>query len=155
MDSMSGCDIRLVFTFPPKDNTLQYKKCVHLWNNFPCISTLSGRRSKQRIQGQNIILVLRGGGEVFVNLCSLKSLKYTLSSFKAVKGNNNESRKSSWWFLGYLLSQHKFKKITGVSWSFGPLLRDMGGLGLFTLLPEITVHNFLKGIESLPQTLIF
>ena len=40
MDSMSGCDIRLVFTFPPKDSTLQYKKCVHLWNNFPCISTL-------------------------------------------------------------------------------------------------------------------
>ena len=25
MDSMSGCDIRLVFTFPPKDSTLQYK----------------------------------------------------------------------------------------------------------------------------------
>ena len=41
MDSMSGCDIRLVFTFPPKENTLQYKKCVHLWNNFPCFSTLS------------------------------------------------------------------------------------------------------------------
>ena len=40
MDSMSGCDIRLVFTFPPKDSTLQYKKCVHLWNSFPCISTL-------------------------------------------------------------------------------------------------------------------
>ena len=28
MDSMSGCDIRLVFTFPPKDNTLQFKN-VH------------------------------------------------------------------------------------------------------------------------------
>ena len=41
MDYMSGCDIRLVFTFPPKDSTLQYKKSVHLWNNFPCISTLS------------------------------------------------------------------------------------------------------------------
>ena len=40
MDFMSGCDIRLVFTFPPKDSTLQYKKCVHLWNNFPSISTL-------------------------------------------------------------------------------------------------------------------
>ena len=40
MDSMSGCDIRLVFTFPPKDITLQYKKSVHLWNNFPCIITL-------------------------------------------------------------------------------------------------------------------
>jgi len=26
--------------FPPKDSTLHYKKCVHLWNNFPCISTL-------------------------------------------------------------------------------------------------------------------
>jgi len=40
MDPMSGCDIRLVFTFPPKDSTLQYKKYVHLWSNFPCISTL-------------------------------------------------------------------------------------------------------------------
>ena len=34
---MSGCDIRLVFPFPPKYSTLQYKKCAHLWNNFPCI----------------------------------------------------------------------------------------------------------------------
>ena len=24
----------------PKDSTLQYKRCVHLWNNFPCIITL-------------------------------------------------------------------------------------------------------------------
>ena len=40
MNSLSGCDIRLVFTFPPKDSKMQYKKCVHLWNNFPCISTL-------------------------------------------------------------------------------------------------------------------
>ena len=39
MDSMLGCDIRLVFTFPPKDRTLQNKKFVHLWKNFPCIST--------------------------------------------------------------------------------------------------------------------
>ena len=43
MDSMSGCDIRLVFTFPPKDSTLQYKKSVHLKNNFPCIITLAKR----------------------------------------------------------------------------------------------------------------
>ena len=40
MDSMSGCDIRLVFIFPPKDSTLQYKKCVHLWNNYLCIIIL-------------------------------------------------------------------------------------------------------------------
>ena len=26
IDSMSGCDIRLVFTFPPKDSTLCSKK---------------------------------------------------------------------------------------------------------------------------------
>ena len=25
MDPMSGCDIRLVFTFPPKDSTVHYK----------------------------------------------------------------------------------------------------------------------------------
>ena len=37
MDPMSGCDIRLVFTLPPRDSTLQYKRCVHLWNYFPCI----------------------------------------------------------------------------------------------------------------------
>ena len=42
MDPMSGFDIRLVFTLPPKDSIhcRQYKGCVHLWNNFPCISTL-------------------------------------------------------------------------------------------------------------------
>ena len=39
MDPMSGCDIRLVFTLPPRDSTLQYKRCVLLWNNFSCIIT--------------------------------------------------------------------------------------------------------------------
>ena len=43
MDPMSGFDIRLVFTLPPSDSTLQYKRCVHLWfwNKFPCIITYS------------------------------------------------------------------------------------------------------------------
>ena len=40
MDPMSGCDIRLVFTWPPRDSTLKYKTCIHLWNNFPWIITL-------------------------------------------------------------------------------------------------------------------
>jgi len=40
MDPMSVCDIHLVFTLPPRDSTLQYKRCVHLWNNFPCIKSL-------------------------------------------------------------------------------------------------------------------
>ena len=41
MDLMSGCDIRLVFTLPPRDSTLQYTRCVHPWNHFPFIITLS------------------------------------------------------------------------------------------------------------------
>ena len=40
MDPMSGFKICLVFTLPPRDSTLQYKRCIHLWNNFPCIKTL-------------------------------------------------------------------------------------------------------------------
>ena len=30
MDSITGYNIRLVFTFPHKDSTLQYKKDLHL-----------------------------------------------------------------------------------------------------------------------------
>ena len=41
MGPMSGVDIRPVFTLPPRDSTLQFKRCVHLWNNFPCIITLA------------------------------------------------------------------------------------------------------------------
>ena len=37
-DVKSGFHIRLVFT--QRRYSLQYKKCVHLWNNFPCIITL-------------------------------------------------------------------------------------------------------------------
>ena len=40
MDPLSGFDIRLVFTLLPRDSTLQYKRCVHFWNNFPCITSL-------------------------------------------------------------------------------------------------------------------
>ena len=42
MDPMSGFDIRLVFTLPPRESTQQYKRCVHFWNNFPCITSLLG-----------------------------------------------------------------------------------------------------------------
>ena len=44
MDPMSGFHIRLVFTLPPRDSTLQYKICVHLWNNFPCFLTMQGTK---------------------------------------------------------------------------------------------------------------
>ena len=32
MDPMSGCKISLVFTLPPRDSTLQFKRCAHLCN---------------------------------------------------------------------------------------------------------------------------
>ena len=31
--------VRLVFTLPPRDSTVQFKRCIQLWNNFPCITT--------------------------------------------------------------------------------------------------------------------
>ena len=40
MDLMSVFDIHLVFTLPSRDSTLQYKRCVHFWKNFPCITSL-------------------------------------------------------------------------------------------------------------------
>ena len=40
MDPISGFDIPLVFTLLPRDSTLQYKRCVHFWNNFPCLTIL-------------------------------------------------------------------------------------------------------------------
>ena len=41
MDPISGFAIRLVFTLPPRDSTLQYKRCLHFWNNFPCLTILA------------------------------------------------------------------------------------------------------------------
>ena len=46
MDPMSSFDIRLVFTLAPRDSTLQYKRCVHFWNNFPCLTSLSWSNSR-------------------------------------------------------------------------------------------------------------
>ena len=52
MDPMSGCNIRLVFTLPPRDSSLQYKRCVHLWNNFPCIITFEISWSTVKLQSK-------------------------------------------------------------------------------------------------------
>ena len=50
-----GCNIRLVFTLSPRDSTPQYKRCVHLWNNFPCIITIVPAVSGLYIRGTNIV----------------------------------------------------------------------------------------------------
>ena len=47
MDPMSCYDICLVFILPPRHSTLQYKKCVHLWNNFPWITSLGKEKKKK------------------------------------------------------------------------------------------------------------
>ena len=45
MDPMSSCNIRLVFTLPPRDSTLQYKRCVHFWKKLS-LHYLLGLNSK-------------------------------------------------------------------------------------------------------------
>ena len=135
MDPMSGFDIRLVFTLPPRDSTLQYKRCVHFWKNFPYITSLdrhiscvksvycSGRRSKQRIQGQRIIFEGKGpeGWNKKILLMyfpywpeSQKSYVFALPSFWTV------------------ISHQSFSTFHSTS---------VGALGLFTFRPQCTVHN--------------
>ena len=41
MDPMLDCNNRLLFTLPSRDSKLQYKTCLHFWNNFPCITYLT------------------------------------------------------------------------------------------------------------------
>ena len=85
MDPKSGFDIRLVFTLPPRDSTLQYKKCVHLWNNFPCNSTLvptdcsqtqilNPRCKFQELKNLNLKLTDTDNG--FINLLTEAEKKY-------------------------------------------------------------------------------
>ena len=56
MDPMSGFDIRLVFTLPPRDSTLQYKRCVHFWNNYSCITFLISIISSIPSLGLGVVL---------------------------------------------------------------------------------------------------
>ena len=66
MDPMWGFNIRLLFTLPPRDSTLQYKRCVHLWNNFPCIITLDPTIKKTTISSKSL-LIYQSLTEIFVN----------------------------------------------------------------------------------------
>ena len=52
MDPMSGCDIRLVFTLPPRENWFQYVRRVYETAiNFPYITTLLSTFRLEIIQG--------------------------------------------------------------------------------------------------------
>jgi len=83
MDPMSGFDIRLVFTLAPRDSTLQYKRCEHFWNNFPCITSLVS--SFEKITSSKLSIISRvicrkttagwcrntGGASLQQDLCTL------------------------------------------------------------------------------------
>ena len=43
-------NIRLVFTLPPIDSTLKYKRCIDLWNNFSCIIPLEFNEIEIRLK---------------------------------------------------------------------------------------------------------
>ena len=86
MDPISGFDICLVFTLPPRDSTLQYKRCVHFWNNFHCITNYEYR-------AENFKMV-----DIEINACSslFLNIKTNLISYlypkTCKKFNQSESR---------------------------------------------------------------
>ena len=71
------------------------------------------------------------------------------NSFNAGKvNNNNKERVNSRWFLGYLLTQHQFKKMAVVSKTFGPSLSQVvDALGMLTLLPLCTICVHLRYVS--------
>ena len=75
------CDIRLVFTLPPRDSTLQYKRCAHLWNNFPCIITLDRTNLKRMRINDNL---------KFVNIIIWRLNLVFFSYKKSSEGLNND-----------------------------------------------------------------
>ena len=97
MDPMSGCDIRLVFTLPPKDNTLQYKRCVHLWTNFPCIITLVRERVGWCYRSKNDL-----SGSL-VNKCVpvivIYLYRYNLQSYIVPNQQRIKLQSFSFWFI--------------------------------------------------------
>ena len=79
MDPMSGCNIRLVFTLPPRDSTLQYKRWVYFWNNFSCITFLS--TNKYYLLG---MLLPINEYSVHFTLHSTSGLQYTVWGSKSI-----------------------------------------------------------------------
>ena len=108
IDSMSGFDIRLVFTFPPKDSTLQYKKCVHLWNNLPCIITLvvPSIEGNVRLTGDTLetlicLKMCMGDNVLFLIIPALFLQQYICEYFFTIKPQMRINKKGKFWYLIY------------------------------------------------------
>ena len=86
-DPMSGLDICLVFTLAPRESTLQYKRCVHFWNNFPCITSLGLAIfcffPYSSSEG-DLFLVLLAAGFIFFSSCIISVLYLFPSVFDLV-----------------------------------------------------------------------
>ena len=93
MVPMSGCDIRIVFTLPPRDSTLhrQYKRVVHLWNNFPCFITLDSTNFKfinpKKSTKKNTGLGVFGKTRVLTTLIITVQLVQSYVSFRDYVGH--------------------------------------------------------------------
>ena len=74
MDPMSGFDICLVFTLPPSDSTLQCKRCVHLWNKFPCIKSLLILRFPKNETSETIVINVIWGFWVSIVMKHIQSI---------------------------------------------------------------------------------
>ena len=114
MDPMSGLDIRRVFTLPPSDSTLQYKRCVHSWNNFSCIKSLSCADSRVWK-----IMISPFNCEIFRSLSwngviHTKLKRFQINLIFHIQGN-------SWTFLSFYSAGRDFISLGG------------GGEGLYLL----------------------
>ena len=107
MNPMSGWDIRLVFTLLPRDSTLQYKSCVHLWNNFPCIKPLHTHRFLSIIHIRVGTLRQLQLGLLIVFKKGMKKLSFYVSFFVSSKDDRFIFRKKTMIFekkyLGWIL----------------------------------------------------
>ena len=106
MNPMSGWDIRLVFTLLPRDSTLQYKSCVHLWNNFPCIKPLHTHRFLSIIHIRVGTLRQLQLGLLIVFKKGMKKLSFYVSFFVSSKDDRFIFRKKNYNF---------WKKIFGLN----------------------------------------
>ena len=118
MDPMSDFHIRLVFTLPPRNGTLQNKRRVHLWNNFPCLITLV---SPNCIPFKNEVLPYTTESFSELNLSKEQSeenivfMQYFHAGFNGRMHNRRPSLLNKW-YLAKLPRMSINKKIIKKNW---------------------------------------
>ena len=91
MNPMSGCDIRLVFTLPPRENWFQYVRRVYATAiNIPCIKTLSPPKFLLRETEPGAGMRAVPGLEVALRECAIHPRRN-----KGIKDINSETLSSA------------------------------------------------------------